>query len=204
MSQDDFVHIIDDDADVRDSLAALLAAAGHAVRTYPSALRFMDSLPEAPGGCVITDVQMPEMTGLELLKRLDGQQSRFNVIVLTGRANVPMAVEALKDGASDFIEKPFEPDAIVSAVEAALARLAREQARSGRHADYAQRLATLSARECDVLDGLVAGSSNKEIAKALQISPRTVESYRANIMMKTQASSLSELVRMMLLSEAEP
>lgn len=201
MSESDVVHVIDDDEAVRDSLAALLAATGHLVRTYVSAVAFLEHLPTAMRGCVITDVQMPQMTGIELLRRMEARLSEFPMIVLTGRANVPLAVEALKAGASDFIEKPFESTVILGAVRAALQRLARETERDGKQADYAQRIGALSARERDVLRGLLAGASNKTIARDLDISPRTVENYRANVMMKMQASSLSELVRMALLTE---
>jgi two-component system response regulator FixJ len=201
VSDSDVVHVIDDDDAVRDSLAALLAATGHLVRTYPSAVAFLEQLPTAMRGCVITDVQMPQMSGIELLRRMEGRLGEFPVIVLTGRADVPLAVEALKAGASDFIEKPFESAVILGAVRAALQRLAREAERGGKQADYAQRIGALSARERDVLRGLLAGASNKTIARDLDISPRTVENYRANVMMKMQASSLSELVRMALLTE---
>jgi two-component system response regulator FixJ len=197
------VHVIDDDAAVRDALAALLEATGHLVRSYPTAGDFLAHLDTAQRGCVITDVQMPGMTGLELLRRLNDRLADLPVIVLTGRADVPLAVEALKAGASDFIEKPFESAVILAAVASALERIARASERSERQAGYSQRIAALSARERDVLRGLVAGSSNKAIARDLEISPRTVETYRANIMMKLQASSLSELVRMALLTEAE-
>jgi two-component system response regulator FixJ len=201
MSGDALVHVVDDDDAVRDSLAALLAAAGLGVRTYASAPDFLSCLGELDRGCVVTDVQMPGMSGLELLSRLSDRASAFPVIVLTGLADVPMAVEALKNGAWDFIEKPFDSEVLLSAVRAALDRLTETRARTSSIADYSQRVASLSARERDVLAGLVAGSSNKEIARTLDISPRTVESYRANIMMKTQAGSLSELVRMVLLME---
>jgi two-component system response regulator FixJ len=200
MSDDDFVYVVDDDDAVRDSLAALLASADLAVRSYASAEAFLEVFDRLPGGCVVTDVQMPGLTGLELLDRLQGRIGAFPVIVLTGQADVRMAVEALKIGASDFIEKPFESAALLAAVQRALARRSEGQAQASAHADHAQRIASLSARERDVLRGLVAGSSNKEIARDLDISPRTVESYRANIMTKTRAGSLSELVRITLLA----
>jgi two-component system response regulator FixJ len=144
---------------------------------------------------------MPQMSGIELLRRMEGRLGEFPMIVLTGRADVPLAVEALKAGAQDFIEKPFEAAVILAAVRTALQRLARQTERGGQLADYAQRMQALSARERDVLRGLLAGWSNKTIARELDISPRTVENYRANVMMKMQASSLSELVRMALITE---
>jgi two-component system response regulator FixJ len=197
------VHVIDDDPAVRDSLASLLEAVGHAVTCYPAAGDFLTALPAAPRGCVITDVQMPGLTGIELLQLLQARLADFPVVVLTGRADVPLAVQALKAGASDFIEKPFDPGQILGAVRTALERQAEAVRRQAQQAGAAQRLASLSAREREVLRGLVDGASNKEIARDLDISPRTVESYRANIMMKMQASSLSELVRLSLQSEAE-
>jgi two-component system response regulator FixJ len=195
------VHVVDDDPAVRDSMAAVLDAAGFAVKAYPTASAFLESAAEG-GGCVVTDVCMPEMTGLDLLRRLNETPSRFAVIVLTGEANVPMAVEALKGGAQDFIEKPFAPEAIIGAVRSAFSRLAADTDRAARRNDLAQRMAGLSAREREVLDGLLEGLSNKEIARRLDISPRTVEAYRANVMIKMSAESLSELVRLALLARA--
>jgi two-component system response regulator FixJ len=195
------VHVIDDDPAVRDSLIALFGAVGHTVSAYPSARAFLDRLPDAGPGCVVTDVQMPEITGIELLEMMQDRLAELPVIVLTGRADVPLAVRALKAGAADFIEKPFEPQAILGAVRVVLQRVARTAERGDRAQAYAERIAALSARERDVLRGLMAGDSNKEIARVLTISPRTVETYRANIMMKMHAASFSELVRMALLAE---
>ena len=194
----DLVHVIDDDEAVRDSVAALLEAAGLTTLTYPSAAQFLAGLEAASSGCVVTDVRMPEMSGLDLLRGLEARRSEFPTIVLTGEADVPTAVEALKVGALDFIEKPFAPDAILTAVRAALGRLHADGARAAVRADGAQRLAALSAREREVLEGLLAGAANKQIARDLGISPRTVEAYRANLMMKMEAQTLSDLIRIAL------
>lgn len=195
------VHVIDDDDAVRDSLALLMEAAGLTAHTYACAEDFLEAVDRAEPGCVITDVRMPDMSGLELLHRLSDRLDQFPVIVLTGEADVPMAVEALKGGALDLIEKPYAAGAILAAVTGALRQLETRRDRTSRRAESSQRLAALSAREREVLQGLLEGHSNKEIARDLSISPRTVEAYRANLMMKMGAESLSELVRMSLEAE---
>jgi two-component system response regulator FixJ len=194
------VHVIDDDADVRQSLAFLLTAAGLAVRVHDSAVAFLEALPGIKEGCVVTDVRMPGMDGLELQRRLQQMKVRLPVIVMTGHGDVPLAVEAMKSGAVDFIEKPFEDETLLSAIRSALARQAEASDRDARATAIQQRIAKLSEREREVLDRLVAGKANKVIAFELGISPRTVEVYRANVMTKMQADSLSELVRMALIT----
>jgi len=203
MPADAVVHVIDDDDAVRDSLSFLLTAARIAVATYASAAEFLGTLPAVASGCVITDIRMPGMTGLELLKRLHDGGFKLPVIVVTGHADVPLAVEAMKLGAVEFLEKPFDEDSLLAAVRSALDRHRDEDNRDARQAEVRERLASLSARERQVLDGLVAGNPNKTIAYDLGISPRTVEIYRANVMTKMQAGSLSELVRMAMIAAAE-
>ena len=197
------VHVIDDDVDVRQSLAFLLSTAGLAVRIHESAVAFLKALPDAQQGCVVTDIRMPEMDGLELQRRLAELKAGFPVIVMTGHGDVPMAVEAMKAGAVDFIEKPFDDETLLSAIRSALDRHVRDREREERVATIRKRLEALSNRERDVLRGLAAGKANKVIAYDLGISARTVEVYRANVMTKMQADSLSELVRMVLLAEGD-
>jgi two-component system response regulator FixJ len=204
MAADGVVHVIDDDADVRQSLAFLLSTAGLAVRVHDSAVAFLKVLPEIKDGCVVTDVRMPGIDGLELQRRLGELEKRLPVIVMTGHGDVPLAVEAMKAGAVDFIEKPFDDEVMLSAIRAALARNADDRERNARAAAIQERIARLSDRERDVLDRLVAGKANKVIAYELGISPRTVEVYRANVMTKMQADSLSELVRMALIESGAP
>jgi two-component system, LuxR family, response regulator FixJ len=199
MQADAVVHVIDDDEAVRQSLTFLLTAAGLTVRTYESAAAFLSALPRVAPGCVITDVRMPEVSGIELLRRLKEAQSPLPVIVITGHGDVPLAVEAMKYGAADFLEKPFVDDAILTAVNSALNRRGAEVRRDADRAEIVEKLASLSNRERQVLEGLVAGLPNKTIAFDHGISPRTVEIYRANLMSKMRAASLSDLVRMALL-----
>jgi two-component system response regulator FixJ len=192
------VHIVDDEEAVRQSLAFMLSTAGIPVRVYESATSFLAGLPMLQAGCLITDVRMPDMTGLELLQQLRGKGIKLPVIVITGHGDIPLAVEAMKCGALDFIEKPFAEESILRAVRAAQDRTKRLGPRSDEEAQLASRLASLSERERQVLEGLVSGHANKIIAHELGISPRTVEVYRANLMTKMQAKSLSELIRMTL------
>jgi two-component system, LuxR family, response regulator FixJ len=194
------VHVIDDDEALRESLAFLLETAHFEVRTYDSALRFLDVLRHAEPGCIITDVRMPGMSGLELLRQLGNLESTFAVIVVTGHGDIPLAVDAMKLGAVDFLEKPFDDNALIAAVRSALSRRERDLKRDSEKLEIHGRIAALSNRERQVLEGLVAGHANKTIAFDLGISPRTVEIYRANLMTKMQASSLSDLVRMTLMA----
>lgn len=199
MSDSKVVHVIDDDVDVRQSLAFLLSAAGLAVRTHDSAVAFLKALPTLQDGCIVTDIRMPEMDGLELQTRLKEMKVNMPVIVITGHGDVHLAVSAMKSGAVDFIEKPFDDEALLSAIHTALTQHSDDRRRQSLLADVRKRLKALSEREKEVLDGLVAGKPNKIIAYELGISARTVEVYRANVMTKMQANSLSELVRMVLL-----
>jgi len=197
------VHVIDDDEAMRDSLAFLLDSEDIESRLYDSAAAFLAALPEVAPGCILTDVRMPEMSGLDLMRRLKAAGVGLPVVVMTGHADVPLAIEAMKLGVVDFIEKPFADDALLSALREALEHGSARRQREGERAAVAARLASLSGREADVLKGLVAGRPNKVIAFDLGISPRTVEIYRANLMTKMQASSLSDLVRMSLLAEGD-
>jgi two-component system, LuxR family, response regulator FixJ len=200
MPSSNTVHIIDDDEALRDSLTFLLRTVRLDVLSYPSAAAFLEALPDANLSCVITDVRMPGMSGIDLLRNLRERKISVPVIVITGHGDIPLAVEAMKIGAIDFLEKPFDDEVLIASVKAALRQKEGEARRHGERAEIESRLATLSSRERDVLGGLVAGRANKQIAYDLGISPRTVEIYRANLMSKMQAGSLSDLVRMALIA----
>jgi two-component system response regulator FixJ len=182
----------------------LLDTAGIAARAYDSAAAFLGEAPADQPACIVTDVRMPGMTGTELLRRLKESGSRTPVIVMTGHGDIALAVEAMKLGAVDFIEKPFADEVLLGAVRSAIERRTSNAEVEAERAAVAARLATLSARERQVLDGLISGNPNKTIAFDLGISPRTVEVYRANLMTKMQAGSLSDLVRMALLAGGSP
>lgn len=198
------VHVIDDDDAARESLEFLLRSAKFEVRTYDSAKGFLKVLPTVQAGCLITDVRMPEVSGIDLLRKLRELDFGIPVIVITGHGDVPLAVEAMRIGAIDFLEKPYEDDVLLQSVHTALNQGDKKAAQSAQKAELHERLATLSHREREVLDGLVAGHPNKIIAFNLGISPRTVEIYRANVMTKMKAGSLSELVRMTLVAGVLP
>jgi len=189
------VHVIDDDEAIRDSMAFMLDMQGFDVRLHDSGTDFLEVAAEVEAGCIVTDVRMPGMTGLELIRALKAQGVGMPVVVMTGHGDVPLAVEAMKAGVVDFVEKPFSDEVMVKAVRTALA--APPTADAARQ-DALSKLEGLSPRERDVLLGVVAGKANKVIAHDLQISPRTVEIYRANLMTKTGARNMPDLMRLAL------
>jgi two-component system, LuxR family, response regulator FixJ len=195
------VHVVDDDAAIRDSLSFLLDSAGFTARAYEAAPDLLARVGELEPGCIVTDVRMPGMSGLELVARLKELGVVHPVIVLTGHADVALAIEAMKAGVLDFLEKPFDDEALLSAVRSALAAGESEVGRRSERAEVERRVASLTDRERDVFEAIVAGDSNKAAAIRLGISPRTVEIYRANVMEKMGAKSLSELVRLALQRE---
>ena len=203
MATEPIVHVVDDDPAVRDSLAFLLDTAGFVSRLYESALALLEEADGLAPGCIVTDVRMPEMNGLEMVRRLSDLGVRHPVIVMTGHADVPLAIEAVRAGVKDFIEKPFDDEALLASVRSALSQGFEAAQQDEQAQDIRTRLDSLSAREQQVLDGLVAGQANKVIAYDLGISPRTVEVYRANVMTKMEARSLSELVRMSILTRRD-
>jgi len=204
MSNGAVVHLIDDDEDIRRALAFLLGTAGLAVRVHESALKFLENLDTLQPGCIVSDVRMPGMDGLELQQRLKTMGVEMPIIIMTGHADVPLAVQAMKAGAVDFIEKPFDDEILLSAIRIALDVYDKSGQSSTEIAQIQARLDTLSPREREVLVGLLAGHANKTIAYDLELSPRTVEVHRANVMSKMKARSLSELVRMAMLAKALP
>lgn len=198
------VYIVDDDEAVRDSLSVLLESKAYKVGSFGSAPEFLAAAPSLPLGCLIVDIRMPEMDGLELQQHLIERTLNFPMIVITGHGDVPLAVRAMKAGAIDFIEKPFTAEAILDSLQAALARLETPNEQDPAVAAATAKLALLSPREREVLAGLVAGLPNKSIAYDLAISPRTVEIHRARVMDKMGARSLSQLVRLALAAGVRP
>jgi two-component system response regulator FixJ len=194
------VHVVDDDPAMRDSVAFLLGTEGFEVRLYEVGTDLLDRLTRSATGCVLTDIRMPGLDGLELLRRLRSVGHALPVIMMTGHGDVPLAVEAMKLGACDFIEKPFDDEALLQALRSALERGGPAEAADPTLREFVRRVGTLSERERQVLDQLVAGGTSKEIGRSLDISPRTVEIYRAKLMAKTQAATLQELVRWAVLA----
>ncbi len=190
------VHVIDDDAAMRDSLRFLLESAGFAAQTYETAMEFLEASPDLAGGCIVTDIRMPGMSGLDLVRHLKARNVNLPIVMITGHGDVPLAVESMKAGVADFLEKPFNDEALLRAINSAIAQPSPADASE----PFKALLANLSPREVDVLHGVVDGKANKVIAFELGISPRTVEVYRANVMTKTRAGGLAELVRMALVA----
>ena len=203
-SPDIVVHIVDDEEVVRNSLAFLLGTSGFAVRVHESASAFVEVAPGIRNGCLITDLRMPDMNGVELLRQLRQMDAMLPAIVISGHGDVQMAVEAMKNGAFDFIEKPFSDDVLIAAIEHAVQQAALRTRDSAATQAILSRLASLSEREMQVLKGVVEGLPNKVIAYELGLSSRTVEVYRAGLMGKMNAGSLSELVRMVLSVDWKP
>ena len=204
MANNAVVHLIDDDEGVRHSLAFLLTTAGLAVRVHESATAFLAAFPNVQPGCIVTDLRMPGIDGLELQRRLKERHANLPVIVMTGHADIGLAVQAMKAGAIDFIEKPFDDEVMLAAIRTALDRYNEIGLRDAEIAGIRSKLQMLSPRERDVVAGLVNGLPNKTIAYDLNLSARTVEVHRANAMSKMGASSLSSLVRMALLAGLLP
>jgi len=197
MNSDRIIHIVDDEAPVRASLAFLLMSAGYAVKVHDSGETFLATLTEPAKVCLITDLRMPGMNGVELLEEINRRGIEVPSVVITGHGDVPMAVAAMKAGATDFIEKPFADEVIIAAIERACA-IADARQSGPNTMVVSERIHNLTAREREILTGIVAGLPNKTIAYDLNISPRTVEVHRASIMNKMQANSLPDLVRMTL------
>ncbi|MCV0369538.1 MULTISPECIES: response regulator FixJ [Filomicrobium] len=204
MGSDIVVHIVDDEEDVRTSVAFLLTTSGHTVRVHESAMEFLNAAltGNLQNDCLITDLRMPDISGVELLRRLREADAMLPAIVITGHGDVSMAVEAMKTGALDFIEKPFEEQVLLNAIKHAASELKNRPRDIDDIASIRARLDSLTDRERQVMEGVVAGQPNKTIAFELNISPRTVEVHRANVMAKMQVKSLPELVRLVLAANA--
>ena len=201
MAAEKLVHVVDDDDSVRRSAAFMLKHAGYRVESYVSGVAFLKEAKNADRGCVLLDVRMPEMDGLEVQQEMGKRGIDMPVVILTGHGDVGDAVKAMRAGAVNFIEKPYEKEALLSAIEEAYARLDHNHGKDLKAGEAKVRLTSLTGRERDVLNGLVAGNPNKTIAYDLGISPRTVEIYRANMMEKLRVRSLSEALRIAFIAE---
>ena len=190
------IFVVDDDDAVRDSLSDLIDSVGLAVATYPSAHEFLEVYDNARRGCLVLDIRMPGMSGLELQDRLNERGSTLPIVFITGHGDVPMAVEAMKRGAVDFIQKPFRDQELLDRINLALEQNRRRRATEETKQDIAERIATLTRREREVMDMVIQGKANKVIAIDLGLSQRTVEVHRSHVMDKMKARTLAELVRM--------
>lgn len=195
MNTEFIVHIVDDDEAVRQSVSFLLSASGYACRTHASAAAFAAISSELNNACLLTDLRMPDMDGIELLRALRSRGNMMPVIIITGHGDVQAAVEAMKAGASDFIEKPFSEEALLTTIASACLEAEGSLSHQRKRQETIEKVSSLSHRERQVLDGVVSGQSNKMIAQNLGLSPRTVEVYRATIMSKMNTHNLAELVR---------
>ena len=202
-SEERLVHLVDDDASVRRSVGFMLKTSGHQVETYESGVELLKSSARLEQGCILLDIRMPGMDGLEVQQALQEKGVRLPVIVMTGHGDVGLAVKAMKAGAVDFIEKPFEKMALLSSLDEAFRRLSEKEVTGERRKDAEVKLQALTPREREVLEGLAQGLPNKTIAYDLGISPRTVEIHRANLMSKLGVRSLSEALRIAFAARGE-
>jgi two-component system response regulator FixJ len=202
-SEERLVHLVDDDAGIRRSVGFMLKTSGHRVETYESGMDLLKKSGNLDEGCVLLDIRMPEMDGLEVQRALQDKGGTLPVIIMTGHGDVSLAVKAMKAGAVDFIEKPFAKETLLESLDEGYRRLSRKGATDDRMRDAAVRLQALTSRERDVLDGLAQGLPNKTIAYDLGISPRTVEIHRANLMTKLEARSLSDALRIAFAAKGE-
>lgn len=193
------IHLIDDDAAVRKSMSFLLKTADYAVETHELAKTYLELEPLGQCDCIITDVRMPEVSGLQLIRKIRASGLKVPIVVITGHGDVPIAVEAMKAGACDFLEKPFSNESLMRAIEGAIAAKTSQPADNQQREEALKKIESLTERERQVMRGVVSGASNKEVARTLGISPRTVDIYRANVMTKVRAESLPELVRIAIL-----
>ncbi|MBL4645208.1 MAG: response regulator transcription factor [Rhizobiales bacterium] len=204
MADNQTVFIVDDDEAVRESLAVLLSSSGNKVAVFDTGTSFLEALDADQNGCLIIDVRMPGLSGLEVLEKLSDMKVSLPVIIMTGHGDLPMAVQAMKAGAIDFVEKPFEAGAIAESVQIALSKGQENWQKASHVAEIEQRIARLTTREREVLEELVIGNLNKIIAFNLDISPRTVEIHRARAMEKMQARNLAHLVRLAVSAGINP
>jgi two-component system, LuxR family, response regulator FixJ len=203
MNSNPTVFVVDDDQAMRNSLEWLIESIGMKVKTYSSAVEFLNSYYPGQAGCLLLDVRMPGMSGLELQIHLSRQDSRLPVVIITGHGDVAMAVKAMKSGAVDFIEKPFHDEELLASIRNALDHDQKQRSLQSQRAEIAARLAELTPREHEVMEMVTDGSANKEIASVLGVSAKTVEAHRARVMDKMRATSLAELVRMALIAGGE-